>query len=61
MNKYDAERTDLNGKWYKYRTDVFYDGYHLLASFKHRTAIGGYVITAIRVKLHKLTTKREEI
>ena len=57
MSRYDAERTDLNGKWYRYRTDVFYDVHHVLASFKHRTKIGGYIITAIRVKLHKITHK----
>ena len=52
---YDAERYDINGKWYRYKTDVFYGVHGIVGSFKHRTVIGGYIGTIIRVKWHKLT------
>lgn len=57
---YDAERTNINGRWYRYRTDVFYDVHHVIASFNHRTEIGGYLITAIRVKIHKLINTQRQ-
>lgn len=57
MSKYDAERTDINGKWYRYKTFVYYDVHKVIGEFKHRTELGGYLGTFIRVKFHSLAKK----
>lgn len=58
MSKYDAERTDIKRRYYKYRTDVYFYVSEqavsvLINSFEHRTSIGGYIRTAITVWRHK--------
>lgn len=51
---YDAERDDLNGRWFKYKTEVFYGVHKQIGSFKHRTELGGYLGSLLRVLWHKL-------
>lgn len=53
--QYDAERTDINGKWYRYQTEVFKDVHETVGRFKHRTAIGGHLKTLLIVKINKTT------
>lgn len=58
MSNYDAERYSISGKWYRYQTVVFYKVHKVIANFKHRTALGGYVGTILRVKWHTLNRRK---
>lgn len=55
MSNYDAERTNINGKWYRYQAEIFKDIHTTVGKFKHRTEMGGYLKTWLIVKINKLT------
>lgn len=60
MSRYDAERMDYKPHWwFKYRTEVFYGVHTIIVTFRHRSAVWGYLRTAWEIKRHKRTTKGE--